>query len=233
MSIPDLEAFITRSWPLRHDTSVVCPGLVMYDLQTKASKLNQKHALRVCFMSILYITYITTYHISRICRKSIEVWSKGPRSCPEAEEITTGLPFDREWAGRWGGISLSLRFYPNWTGLRVGNDVGTLTCNLKSTNRTNVHVWWVLTYSYPRGNYWLWWIVPLPTLNDAIDALNGFTEDILNTLQEIVDIGAELEHKEHVRTDNLEEVTSRPLFVWTLLTSLLLVDQYSGRGSNT
>ena len=50
-----------RSWLLRHGTSVVCPGLVMYDLQMKASKLNQKHALRVCFMSILYITHIPTH----------------------------------------------------------------------------------------------------------------------------------------------------------------------------
>lgn len=55
-------------------------------------------------------------------------------------------------------------------------------------------------------------LVPLPSLNDAIEALNGFCDDLFNTLQEILDIGAELEHKEHIRTDNLEEVCKYPAF---------------------
>lgn len=48
--------------------------------------------------------------------------------------------------------------------------------------------------------------MPLPSLSDAIEAVNDFCEDLLAALRQILDISAELEHKEHVRIDNIEEV---------------------------
>ncbi|TDL27118.1 hypothetical protein BD410DRAFT_714859 [Rickenella mellea] len=51
-------------------------------------------------------------------------------------------------------------------------------------------------------------LVALPSLNDAIEALNDFCDDLLSALQNIVDISAELEHKEHLRIDSLEDVAT-------------------------
>ncbi len=48
--------------------------------------------------------------------------------------------------------------------------------------------------------------VALPSLNDAIEALNDFCNDLLSALQNIVDISAELEHMEHWRIDSLKDV---------------------------
>ncbi|KAH8115108.1 nucleoporin Nup186/Nup192/Nup205 [Phellopilus nigrolimitatus] len=48
--------------------------------------------------------------------------------------------------------------------------------------------------------------VPLPSLQDTIDVLNGLCDELLSTMQEIVDISAELEHRDHVRIDNVEEL---------------------------
>ncbi|KAI5120013.1 hypothetical protein M0805_008474 [Coniferiporia weirii] len=48
--------------------------------------------------------------------------------------------------------------------------------------------------------------VPLPTIKDTVGVLNGLCDDLLGTMREIVDIAAELEHKDHVRVDNIEEL---------------------------
>ncbi len=55
-------------------------------------------------------------------------------------------------------------------------------------------------------------IAPLPSLKDAADALEGVCDDLSATMQEISDIAAELEHRDHVRVDNLMEVRSPMLF---------------------
>ena len=47
----------------------------------------------------------------------------------------------------------------------------------------------------------------LPSIRDASDLLSDLCDELLGMLQDIEDISAELEHPEHVRIDNIEEVS--------------------------
>jgi len=49
---------------------------------------------------------------------------------------------------------------------------------------------------------------PLPSLSDAIKALDDFCEDLKATLQQIVDASAEFESEQHIKTDSIEEVVT-------------------------
>ena len=46
----------------------------------------------------------------------------------------------------------------------------------------------------------------VPTIGDAIEALDGFCRDLGQVLLRIVDLGAELASKDHIRVDNIQEV---------------------------
>ncbi|PBK92623.1 hypothetical protein ARMGADRAFT_1165701 [Armillaria gallica] len=54
-----------------------------------------------------------------------------------------------------------------------------------------------------RGSHF---IATLPTLGDAIEALNGVYNDLAETLKQISDISAELAMKDHIGVENIEEV---------------------------
>ncbi len=47
----------------------------------------------------------------------------------------------------------------------------------------------------------------LPTLGDAIEALNGVYNDLAETLKQISDISAELAMKDHIGVENIEEAS--------------------------
>lgn len=49
--------------------------------------------------------------------------------------------------------------------------------------------------------------MPLPSIKDVVDALDDLCESLMGTLQDIVDISSELAHRDHVRIDNIEEVS--------------------------
>lgn len=46
----------------------------------------------------------------------------------------------------------------------------------------------------------------IPTVGDAVEALNEICRDLTDTLQHIVDLSAELSSKDLVRVDNIHEV---------------------------
>lgn len=46
----------------------------------------------------------------------------------------------------------------------------------------------------------------VPTVGDAIDALNHLCDDLANSLKQIVDLSAELSARDYIRVDNIEEV---------------------------
>lgn len=49
----------------------------------------------------------------------------------------------------------------------------------------------------------------MPTLGDAIEALNSLCEELASSLKTIVDISAELASKGHIRVDNIHEVSEQ------------------------
>ncbi|EJD04791.1 uncharacterized protein FOMMEDRAFT_153883 [Fomitiporia mediterranea MF3/22] len=48
--------------------------------------------------------------------------------------------------------------------------------------------------------------VALPSLKDAIDFLDNICDELLGTMQEIVDAASELERRDHIRVDRIEEL---------------------------
>ena len=46
----------------------------------------------------------------------------------------------------------------------------------------------------------------MPTVGDAVEALNDLCVDLADTLKQIADLSAELASRDHVRIDNIEEV---------------------------
>lgn len=50
--------------------------------------------------------------------------------------------------------------------------------------------------------------VPLPSVKNVVDVLEDLCEDLLGTLKDIVDISSDLTHRDHVRIDNIEEVST-------------------------
>lgn len=51
-------------------------------------------------------------------------------------------------------------------------------------------------------------IATVPTIGDAIEALDSFCRDLAHVLLRIVDLSAELANKDHIRADNIQEVCS-------------------------
>lgn len=49
-------------------------------------------------------------------------------------------------------------------------------------------------------------IATVPTIGDAIEALDGLCENLTNALKRIADLSAELASREHIRVDNIQEV---------------------------
>jgi hypothetical protein len=48
-------------------------------------------------------------------------------------------------------------------------------------------------------------VATIPTVGDALDALNALCGDLAHTLKQIVDLSAELAAQEHVSVDNIGE----------------------------
>jgi nuclear pore complex protein Nup205 len=46
----------------------------------------------------------------------------------------------------------------------------------------------------------------MPTVGDAVEALNDLCVDLTDTLKQIVDLSAELASRDHIRVDNIQEV---------------------------
>lgn len=46
----------------------------------------------------------------------------------------------------------------------------------------------------------------VPTIGDAIEALDEFCRDLAHVLLRIVDLSAEIANKDHIRVDNIQEV---------------------------
>ncbi|KIJ60466.1 hypothetical protein HYDPIDRAFT_98637 [Hydnomerulius pinastri MD-312] len=61
-------------------------------------------------------------------------------------------------------------------------------------------------------------IATIPTVGDAIEALNGLCGDLAATLKQIADISAELSSRDHIRVDNIQEIVhiSDPAFLQDL-----------------
>jgi nuclear pore complex protein Nup205 len=49
-------------------------------------------------------------------------------------------------------------------------------------------------------------LATIPTVGDAIEALNGLCDDLSATLKQIADLSAELSSRDHIRVDNIQEV---------------------------
>lgn len=49
-------------------------------------------------------------------------------------------------------------------------------------------------------------LATIPTVGDAIEALNGLCDDLAATLKQIADLSAELSSRDHIRVDNIQEV---------------------------
>jgi hypothetical protein len=56
----------------------------------------------------------------------------------------------------------------------------------------------------------------MPTVGDAVEALNDLCLDLTDALQQIADLSAELASRDHVRVDNIQEVHSTLLHYITL-----------------
>jgi len=50
----------------------------------------------------------------------------------------------------------------------------------------------------------------MPTVGDAVEALNDLCVDLTDTLRQIVDLSAELTSRDHVRVDNIQEIVNVP-----------------------
>ena len=59
---------------------------------------------------------------------------------------------------------------------------------------------------YERSAYWTR-TATVPTIGDTIEALDGFCRDLAQVLLRIVDLSAELANKDHIRVDNIQEVS--------------------------
>lgn len=46
----------------------------------------------------------------------------------------------------------------------------------------------------------------MPSIGDAIEALDELSRDLAHVLRRIVDLSAELASKDHIRVDNVQEV---------------------------
>ena len=53
-------------------------------------------------------------------------------------------------------------------------------------------------------------VATVPTIGDAIEALDDLCEDLKNALKRIADLSAELASKDHIRVDNIHEVRAPP-----------------------
>ena len=62
---------------------------------------------------------------------------------------------------------------------------------------------------------------PLPSFHDIIEAVNGICDSLVSTLMQIADIAAELEHRDHVRIDEIENVRSKISFNMNLCSQSL------------
>ncbi|KAG9311043.1 hypothetical protein JVU11DRAFT_8941 [Chiua virens] len=51
-------------------------------------------------------------------------------------------------------------------------------------------------------------IATIPTVGDAIEALNSLCDDLAATLKQIADLSAELSSRDHIRVDNIQKVVS-------------------------
>lgn len=51
-------------------------------------------------------------------------------------------------------------------------------------------------------------LATIPTVGDAIEALNSLCDDLAATLKQIADLSAELSSRDHIRVDNIQEVVS-------------------------
>jgi len=58
-----------------------------------------------------------------------------------------------------------------------------------------------------RGSQFL---ATIPTIGDAIEALNNLCNDLADTLKQIADLSAELSSKDHIEVDNVQEIVSTP-----------------------
>ncbi|OJA08231.1 hypothetical protein AZE42_08910 [Rhizopogon vesiculosus] len=61
-------------------------------------------------------------------------------------------------------------------------------------------------------------VATIPTVGDAIEALNGLCDDLTETLKQIADLSAELSSRDHIRVDNIQEIVSvsDPVFLQDL-----------------
>jgi hypothetical protein len=50
-------------------------------------------------------------------------------------------------------------------------------------------------------------LATIPSVSDAVDALSGFCSALSSTLQQILEISAELEGREHIRVESIQEVS--------------------------
>lgn len=50
-------------------------------------------------------------------------------------------------------------------------------------------------------------LATIPTVGDAIEALHDICGDLADTLKQIADITAELASRDHIRVENIEEVS--------------------------
>jgi hypothetical protein len=53
-------------------------------------------------------------------------------------------------------------------------------------------------------------VATIPTVGDAIEALNALCDDLTETLKHIADLSAELSSRNHIRVDNIPEVRLHP-----------------------
>ncbi|KAH9948497.1 nucleoporin Nup186/Nup192/Nup205 [Amylocystis lapponica] len=51
-------------------------------------------------------------------------------------------------------------------------------------------------------------LATVPTIGDAIEALNGLCDELAKTFKTIVDLSAELVSKDHIRVDNIQEIVN-------------------------
>ena len=67
----------------------------------------------------------------------------------------------------------------------------------------------------------------IPTVGDAVEALNDICSDLADTLKQIGDLSAELSSKDHIEVDNIQEA-SRVADVKRVLTNRWTDCQHPG-----
>jgi hypothetical protein len=60
-------------------------------------------------------------------------------------------------------------------------------------------------------------LATIPTVGDALEALNNLCDDLADTLKQIADISAELASKEHIAINNIREARSLSIKNRTML----------------